>query len=192
MAGSTTKLWRWVAVLAIVVLVTWYFGGKAWHDYQFPYGHTHHCDKMISFALLRYAEQHEGWFPKGEKSAEASLSLLYQDEPGLTCALPGKTVPESVVKERLESGKLLTPETCGWHYVPGLHLNDDPQLALFWDKAGLGHNGQRLSRGGHFVCFRTGLIEYIPGDRWEQFIADQEKLHSQLKRPVPDDWRDSK
>ena len=93
-------------------------------------------------------------------------------------------VPESVVRARLEGGDLLTPETCGWHYVEGRRKDDNPRLALFWDKVGLGHFGERLS-GGHFVCFVSGpgSIEYISGERWDQFLAEQEQLRAQLKRP---------
>lgn len=53
---------------------------------------------------------------------------------------------------------------------------------MFWDKAGLGHNGERLPDGGHFVCLVTGLIDYVPGERWEEFLADQERLRAAVKR----------
>jgi hypothetical protein len=72
--------------------------------------------------------------------------------------LRGKTVPESVVKEILERGELVTPETCGWHYVERLRLDDDYRLALFGDKAGLDHNGGLLAEGGHFVLFVDGTF----------------------------------
>ena len=82
----------------------------------------------------------------------------------------------------LEAGQPLTPEACGWHYVEGLRKDDDPRLAVFWDKAGLGHNGERLSEGGHFVCLVGGSVEYVPGDRWEGFLAEQERLRAAVKR----------
>jgi hypothetical protein len=136
------------------------------------------------FALLDYADRHGGWFPKGEESPEASLSLLQRDAPESVNAnlLRGKTVPEDAVQTRLEAGQLLTPETCGWHYVEGLRKDDEPRLALFWDKAGLGHNGERLSGGGHYVCFLGGSIEYVSGDQWESFLADQTRLRAAVKR----------
>jgi hypothetical protein len=96
--------------------------------------------------------------------------------------LRGKTIPERSVRVRLEAGELLTPETCGWHYVEGLRNDDDRRLALFWDKAGLGHNGERLTDRGHYVCFIGGHIEYVPGDRWEAFLTDQERLRVGVKR----------
>ena len=53
---------------------------------------------------------------------------------------------------------------------------------LFWDKAGLGHNGERLPGGGHYVCFVRGAIEHVPGDRWNEFLAEQKKLRAAIKR----------
>jgi len=153
----------------------------------YPYGWSHCCDKGLMIALLTYAENHDGWFPKGEASPEASLSLLYREDPQAVDAnlLRGKTVPESAVLARLEAGELLTPETCGWHYVEGLRKGDDPRLALFWDKVGLGHNGEQLRDGGHWVCFISFDIKHIPESRWESFLAEQKQLHAGLKRPNP-------
>jgi hypothetical protein len=135
-------------------------------------------------ALLDYADRHGGWFPRGEASPEASLSVLHRENPELVTPnlLRGKTVPEDAVRARLDSGLLLTPETCGWHYVEGLRKDDDPQLALFWDKAGLGHNGERLSGGGHFICRVGGRVEYVPGEQWEVFLAEQQRLRETVRR----------
>jgi hypothetical protein len=159
--------------------------GFAYHRYHYPYGWSHCCDKILANELLRYADEHDGWFPRGEASPEASLSLLYRQDSDLADLLRGKTVPAAVVRARLETGELLTPETCGWHYIEGLRKDDDPRLALFWDKAGLGHNGERLNDGGHYVCFVGGMgsIKFISGERWDQFLAEQEQLRAKLKRP---------
>ena len=168
--------------IAIVVTVIIGAGYGCWR-YTFPYGWSHSCDKQVMFALHCYADAHGGWYPRGEESPEASLSLLYPDlgaEP-----LRGKTVPSNVVDERLKQGLRLTPETCGWHYVEGLRSDDDSNLALFWDKIGLGHNGERLPKGDHTVFFVNGIHEYISGDEWEAFIADQEKLRKAIDRTKP-------
>jgi len=54
-------------------------------------------------------------------------------------------------------------------------------LALFWDKEGLGHNGQRLSQGGHIVMFVSGFTEYIPATEWDKFLAEQKVLFANRK-----------
>ncbi len=88
----------------------------------------------------------------------------------------GKTVPIEVVRTILERGGRLGPDTRGWHYVEGLRLDDDRRLALCWDKVGLGHNGQRLSGGGHTVLFVNFVPEYIPGSKWNAFLDEQKAL----------------
>jgi hypothetical protein len=158
--------------------------GYAYYRYQYPYGRSHCCDKQLMIMLQIYAHGHNGWFPKGESCPEASLSLLHQAYPqiDLTDLLRGKIVPLAEVEERLTAGKLLTPQTCGWHYVEGLRSTDDHKLALFWDKVGLGHNGERLWGGGHYVCFVSGEIKTIDGDHWDAFLQEQEQLRKALKR----------
>jgi hypothetical protein len=175
-----TKKRVWTFVIAVVVIL--FAVGYAWWRYVFPYGLTHCCDRVLYYcALQHYAATHGGAFPAGEATPEASLSLLYREESmGHKLAderlLCGKTVPEEVVKRILERGELLTPETCGWHYVEGLRLDDDFRLALLWDKVGLGHNGQRLADGGHYVTFIDGLNKYIPESEWAEFMEKQRQL----------------
>ncbi|HUR53819.1 MAG TPA: hypothetical protein VMZ71_06790 [Gemmataceae bacterium] len=169
---------------AVAVVAVFAASAFAYHRHRYPYGWSHCCDKQLAFALLDYADRHGGWFPKGEASPEASLSLLHRTDPvsGNANLLRGKTVPEAAVRARLAAGELLTPESCGWHYVEGLRKDDDPRLALFWDKVGLGHRGERMSDGGHFVGLVNGSITYVPGDKWAAFLAEQEQLRAALKR----------
>ncbi len=146
----------------------------AWYVVTFPYGWSHCCDRVLFFKLSDYAQTHNGKFPAGEATPEASLSLLAREEyPATANSLRGKTVPEEMVQQVLDRGELLGPETCGWHYVEGLAQDDDPALALFWDKAGLGHNGQRLSEPGHTVWYVSGEHRFIPKTEWSQFLEEQ-------------------
>lgn len=178
---------RWVKRMALAGLAVAAIAAAGFSYYQrhYPYGRSHCCDKQLFMALQNYSQGHDGWFPKGEATAEASLSLLHGDSQGVVDAnlLRGKTVPQDAVAARLQAGELLTPETCGWHYVEGLRQDDDPRLALFWDKVGLGHNGERLPDGGHEVWFVRGTFDYIPGERWEQFLEEQAQLRAAIKRP---------
>ena len=119
--------------------------------------------------LLSYAYDHNGVYPCGESTPEASLSLLYPQYADANL-LRGKTVPLDVVQEILQSGQRLGPDTCGWHYVEGLTQSDDPSLALFWDKAGLGHNGERLRGGGHVVWFRVLEDRHVEESEWPEFV----------------------
>ncbi len=163
-------------------IVALFVAANIYNRPDYPYGWSHCCDKGLLLSLTNYADKNDGWFPRGEATPEASLSLLYRHDPNLLVYLPGKTVSESVVRARLEAGQLLTPETCDWHYIEGLRSDDPGELALFWDKVGLGHNGQRLPKGGHQVGFVNGSTGYVSGTHWQQFLARQERLRAQLKR----------
>jgi hypothetical protein len=127
--------------------------------------------------LEAYAARHEGAFPAGESSPEASLSLLYTNVDGVTPELlRGKTVPEPLVRQILSRGCLLGPDSCGWHYVEGLRTDDNPHLAIFWDKVGLDHAGQRLSKGGHVVMLLDKNRKYVPAREWDTFLEEQRKF----------------
>ena len=156
-----------VAVLGLLI----------YYHHAFPYGSSHCCDLILLGALQEYAADHEGAFPVGGPTPEASLGMLYSNvawvQPDL---LRGRTVPEAVVREALEHDHKLRPESCGWHYVEGLRVDDDPRLAIFWDKVGLGHNGQRLSHPGHTVLFVEGDRTFIPESDWAAFLSEQQRL----------------
>jgi hypothetical protein len=171
--------WRTITVLVLLILIG---AGWSYYRWQFPYGWSHSCDKQLESALYQYAKEHGGAYPAGEATPEASLSLLYPKYAN-HAVLQGKTVPLGLVQAILERGERLGPDSCGWHYVEGLRLDDDARLALCWDKIGLGHNGQRLEDGGRFVIFVKNGIEYIPGAKWQEFLEEQKKLLAARKKP---------
>jgi len=174
--------WRTVARNSLFVVLAFGLiaGFAAWRNVvNYPFGRSHCCDKALRFALENYAETHGGEFPTGEASPEASLSLLYKAGLADANLLRGKSVPESTVEEILTNGKLLGPESCGWHYVEGLRKGDDGRIAIFWDKAGLGHNGNLLADGGHIVWYLNFDHPHIPAAEWPKFLAEQKELHDQ-------------
>lgn len=172
---------RWKSLLIILCIPTvLVLSGYALYSYYFPFGYSHCCDKCLGMQLLVYAKDHRGWYPRGAGSPEASLGLMYPEYAGADL-LRGKRIREAVARAILERSEALRPETCDWHYVEGLRIDDNPRLALFWDKAGLGHFGERMSEGGHTVCFVNGLTEHIPASRWEEFLKEQEGLLAELR-----------
>ncbi|NQT15805.1 MAG: hypothetical protein HQ582_23825 [Planctomycetes bacterium] len=138
----------------ILLLVTLVY---AYCRYQYPYGWSHCCDKALYSTLVYYADKHDGEFPAGEATPEASLSLLYKEDPYIAHTLRGKSVPETVVLERLGQGQLLSPDTCGWHYVEGLTLDDDPGIALF-----LGQGRPRPQWRSPFRWWAYRLVHQFP------------------------------
>lgn len=162
-----------VVMAAIVILA-----GSAMVYYRttYPYGKSHCCIIGMSGALEQYAEENDGRYPAGEASPEASLSLLYRSNYIDAYTLRGMTVPEKTVRAVLAGGKLLGPDSCGWQYVPGLTRADNPDLALLWCKAALGHNGQRTEDGGRQVVFIGRGIEWVSGGKWPAFLEEQKEL----------------
>jgi hypothetical protein len=171
---------RWRGVLLILAALAGVVGsGWLYYRWKYPYGVSHSCDLQLMFALNQYAEEHGGAYPAGEATPEASLSLLFPKYAN-EYVLQGKTVPLKMVKAILERGDHLGPDTCGWHYVEGLRLDDDRRLAVCWDKVGLGHNGERLSDGGRTVLFVNLRRDYVGGAKWQDFLEEQEKLLADL------------
>jgi hypothetical protein len=171
--------WRRLSLAGVALATALSLLGYWWWRDRYPYGWSHCCDKQLSMALHLYADEHGGTFPAGDDTPEASLGLLYPTYANSNL-LRGKTVSEEVVRRVLEGGGRLGPDTCGWHYVEGLRKTDDHRLALCWDKAGLGHNGERLPDGGHYVI-RVGMsIDYISGERWAEFLQEQRELRAKL------------
>ncbi len=126
-------------------------------------------------ALHFYAMDHEGKYPSGGKTPEASLAMLFP-EYAEADVLRGKTVRLRTTEQMLKKQKTLTPESCGWHYVKGFTENDDPTLAVAWDKVGLGHFGQRLRSGGHEVIYVDGSANVVSGPEWPGFLERQKQL----------------
>jgi hypothetical protein len=165
-----------VAVFATVCLLLFGYG-YAWRRYTYPYGWSHSCLSQLAVALRAYAELNEGCFPAGGACPEASLSLLDRGHNGVYAEmLCGKTKSAQTAKTILQRGELLGPDTCDWHYVEGLTLADDARIAVVWDKIGLGHNGERLSKGGHTICRLDSTEDVIPESDWPEFLREQERL----------------
>ncbi|HEV3339350.1 MAG TPA: hypothetical protein VG125_03305 [Pirellulales bacterium] len=171
---------RLVKIAATLSAIIVALAAAGWLGFQsrFPYGPSHCCIIAMSMALEHYAVENNGFYPVGESSPEASLSLLYRSKYVDANTMRGMTVPEEAVRGILENDGLLGPESCGWHYVEGLTRADNPRLAILYCKEALGHNGQRTD-GGRQVVFVGGMIESVAGDRWGGFLAEQGKWLAQ-------------
>ena len=162
-----------VAALVLVVGLAAIYGA---YRHKYPYGMSHCCILQMAGALRTFAEDHNGQFPAGKATPEASLSLLYQGDYANAYLLRGKTVPEKTVATILKGGGLLGLDSCGWHYVEGLTVTDDARIAILWDKVGLGHNGQRLKDGAHEVIFVDGDRQFVAGEDWNGLLKGQQDL----------------
>jgi hypothetical protein len=175
-------------VTALVLIVTFVAAVVGWWKWSFPYGHSHSCSKGLGVTLRIFANDHEGWYPYGGRTPEESLSLICTngDPYHLKSLLRGKHLPQSVVDDALNRHGVLSPESCGWHYVEGLREDDNPNLAVAWDRVtGLDHNGRRRSDLQHEILRLDGSSGFISKGRWSAFIEEQQMLIAETiaKRP---------
>jgi hypothetical protein len=178
MALKSTRRVLKRSAIVLAVIGTLFAVAYGWYRYTYPYGRSHCCLKGIGIALEMYATRYGGHYPAGGGSPEASLSLLYREHTFEIGGyyLCGKTKSAETAQEILETGGLLGPDTCDWHYVEGLTTSDDDRFALVWDKIGLGHDGERLPDGGHSIWRLHGGEEVISGPEWPKFLEEQERL----------------
>jgi len=159
-------------IIAVLVIV----GGVIYKS-KYPYGWSHCCINGVMGALEMYAEENGGRYPAGESCPEASLSLLCRSNYLDAYTIRGMIVSEKTAKAALDSGGLLGPDSCGWHYADGLTRADDPRIALLYCKQALGHNGEKTKDGGRQVVFvGDGGIKWISGDEWPAFLEEQKAL----------------
>ncbi len=155
-------------------------GALAYQHWKYPFGKSPNASRALFAALEAYARAHDGNFPAGGATPEASLTLLYEEgflqDP---LVLRGKCVPVNVAQDVLQRGADLDPATCGWHYEEGLRPDDDPRLALAWDKFGLGADGGRVFRGGCEVLYVDGATHVIRDYLWVEFTREQSTLRAE-------------
>src|SRR6185437_874944 len=136
-----------IAAIILVVFAALAVTAVIYYKMKYPYGESHCCIINMMSSLETYAGDHAGHYPAGESTREASLSLLCRSNYINAYTIRGMTVPEKTVRNILDAGGLLGPDTCGWHYSDGLTRADDPRIALLYCKQPLGHNGQRTKDG---------------------------------------------
>ncbi len=157
------------ACIIILSVAVW-----GWYRHKYPYGYRHVCCKVLSGELQVYAQDHDGWFPHGGLTPEASLAMLGK-EPWCARLLAGKNLRFEAVAAALTNGTF-GPDTCGWHYVEGLRQDDDPSIAIVWDKpVGLGHWADRNPYLMHEVIYVDGSTRYVSKSEWPGFVEDQRR-----------------
>src|SRR5438132_1528310 len=73
--------WLSGAAIALLLIVLALY---VYYRRTFPYGGSHCCDLILHKALEEYAGNHDGAFPSGGSTPEASLSLLYSNVNWMT------------------------------------------------------------------------------------------------------------
>jgi hypothetical protein len=127
-------------------------------------------------ALRSFAVSNDGEFPTGKATSLECLALLYPDYLDADF-LSGLSGDRKQAKSALTSAGRLNDKLSSWVYWPGFRIDDDPKLAIIWEKrSGLGFNGKRSA--GHCVGFVNNEMRQIPDDKWDAFILAQEILRN--------------
>src|SRR5262245_49392213 len=96
--GPGTPIWKRLGLVICAILFIVVAGIAIFQSFiiplQFPYGFSHFTDEHLMQALRAYADQHDGVFPAGETTPEATLSLLARPPFNIPAELlRGKSVP---------------------------------------------------------------------------------------------------
>jgi hypothetical protein len=71
----------------------------------------------------------------------------------------------------------------GWVYVSGLREDDDPEIAVLYDKAwGVGGSGGRIRSDEKIVLLINGTSKRIRKSDWKEFEIRQQELIRKLRR----------
>ena len=146
--------------------------------YYRDYPHGLRSGKLTTFTLVlhEYAIEHDGWCPKGGATPLASLQKLYP-----LCdaaALAGMSGNERKAREYFESGRTIDETVSSWVYFPGFRTNDNPGIAIIWEREeGIFITVQRSD--GYAVGFVGCGYDQIPSKDWPAFLKRQEELQKE-------------
>jgi hypothetical protein len=165
---------RFLLCAAVLILAS-----SAGYRVLYPYG-KHYCMAPCMYhALWNYAANNENAFPDSPEGPYAALSKLYPEYLGLgdVETLAGVSGDLNRAKAQLQASGKLDATTTSWVYLPGLRLDDDPRLALIYERRfGIRASGRRDPALGRMVVLLNGEVRFVKEKDWERFQAEQETL----------------
>ena len=176
-------LWGSLALISIPLLYVVAFICFAFFN---PFHAHQHCIKNTGLALRMYATDHEGRFPADTNGFGNALLLLvkggYLGDTNNTFSVRLVTGPGddgAVFTETLRTGARIPEEKCSRVYVQGLSEENNPQIAILWDK-------KSNPGGDHFrrpwgpllreVSLLDGSMQVIREKDWPHFASNQVEL----------------
>jgi hypothetical protein len=89
--------------------------------------------------------------------------------------LAGLSGDVKLLKTQISQGRKITETASSWVYWPGLRSDDNPEIALIWERrSGLRFNGSRAH--GREVGFVGGYMRQVPDQEWDSFLQKQQQL----------------
>lgn len=161
-----------IGALVLGVLVGGIYG---YYRYQFPYGDTHRCSKILAGMLDQYAADNGGRYPQADNDRQLGLEKVLEVSREQLAVVVGKAGDLAEAERFYGKNGNLLKEHSSWHYVSGLTTADEGR-ALAWDKIPLAHNGMKTSYNPREVIMVGGRVEQINENRWEDFLKKQNQL----------------
>ena len=146
-----------------------------YYRYQFPYGNTHRCSKVLAGMLDQYAEDNGGRYPQADDDRQLGLEKVLGGDREQLATVVGKAGNLAEAERFHGTNGYLLKEHSSWHYVSGLTTADEGR-ALAWDKIPLAHNGMRLSYNPREVIMVGGWVDQVNESRWDDFLRQQNQI----------------
>jgi hypothetical protein len=164
-------------VLGIILVAG--IGLRSIYQFYYPYG-TRTCFLPCMLGALRtYASEHDGAYPDGTNSYRALAELHPRYLADSTEMLAGLSGDRHRVVQEVKAGRPIGSNECSWVYFPGLHTSDNPKLMLIYERtSGVRFDGMR--KPGRAVGFVDNQFAQIPDEKWNSFVAEQEKLRAEV------------
>ena len=176
-----TKRRKTVIIIFITIIILCVISSKTIFEWQYPYGMRSGVLPGILNALYQYADENNGFFP-AEEGANP-LSSLQKLNPGFA----GKYLLAGISGDIKTTGKVLSEKGelnsthSSWIYYPGLHYDDNTDIAIIWERQeGITFNGSRVESGSHAVGFINAQWKQIPKEEWDDFVKQQKKLRDEV------------
>jgi hypothetical protein len=141
-----------------------------------------HCIVQTGSAFRNYAADHSGQFPFDTNGYGNALLLLSNYVGNFWGCLTGPGYDGQVFALAAETGKRIPETECGRVYVQGLSVNNDPRIALFFDKLPTpgGDHCQGVLRIGaplaREVLTIDGNRRVVKESEWNAFAKQQVEL----------------
>jgi hypothetical protein len=176
MTQARKKWLRWGSLLMVPLVAVLAFVCMG----AFNLFHSHeHCIKSAGLGFQAYAHEHQGSFPSNTNGFGNALLVLVK---GGYCTIGEITGPGDdgrVFGEAMKTGAPIPEERCSRVYIQGLSGNDNPQIALLFDKKPT-HGGDHFRRPWRpllrEVSLLDGSMQAILEKNWPAFASNQVEL----------------
>ncbi len=171
-----SRVLKWVLMAA----VGWFLavGMLGWAFFRYGQTRHQHCILQAGVAVRLYADENGGSLPFHTNGfGDALVLLVREDLANLACVCgPGDDGTE--LRYALAHDLHVPEEKCSRVYVQGLHMTNDPAIAVLFDRQSVrgGDHGLGFGPPVREVCLLDGSMVKVFDQGWPEFAARQVEL----------------